>query len=87
MSIDGREVVVLTPEDYAALSASRRQLGALNSHAEQLKSELRQARALLGRVREMLAPPDGERQDDGPADPAALIEAIDEAVRRGRPRR
>jgi hypothetical protein len=44
---NGREMVLLTPEEYAALAAARRQAGALSQRLQVLTHELRQVVGVL----------------------------------------
>ncbi|WP_406070972.1 hypothetical protein [Micromonospora sp. NBC_01638] len=55
MTIDGREVAVLAVADFNRLDACRRQLGASEAQAHQLRQQLHDARRRLARLEGRLA--------------------------------
>ncbi|MDG9675845.1 hypothetical protein [Micromonospora sp. DH14] len=55
MTIDGREVAVLAVADFLRLDACRRQLGASEAQAHQLRQQLHDARRRLARLEGRLA--------------------------------
>jgi hypothetical protein len=74
-------VIVLTPDEYERLDASRRQIGAKNSRIQTLNHELQQAISLLAQIEDVLT---DERSVDGHADhraPCRLQTALLDIIR------
>jgi hypothetical protein len=61
--LEGETVVVLSPEDFEALDASRRQLGSLRARLAQVTRELRLAQDLLREVETALVADDAVAAD------------------------
>ncbi|MFF4926295.1 hypothetical protein ACFY4B_37475 [Kitasatospora sp. NPDC001261] len=55
MTLDGVDVVVLTPEQHAALESARRQLGGAQAQVARMRSDLQRGRQLLGEAERILA--------------------------------
>ncbi|MET8698042.1 hypothetical protein ABZW10_04090 [Kitasatospora sp. NPDC004723] len=54
-TVDGVQVVVLSPEQYDGLEANRRRVGGLQTLVARMKQELRHGRRLLSEVEQLLA--------------------------------
>ncbi|MBP0450702.1 hypothetical protein J5Y04_14280 [Kitasatospora sp. RG8] len=66
-TVDGVEVVVLTPEQHAGLESARRQLGGQQAQVARMKLDLHRGRQLLAEVERVLAgiPTDQSGRLDG----------------------
>ncbi|MFG2915141.1 hypothetical protein ACGF0D_19935 [Kitasatospora sp. NPDC048298] len=54
-TVDGVDVILLTPGQHAGLESARRQLGGAQAHVARLRLDLRRSQELLGEVERVLA--------------------------------
>ncbi|GIH03574.1 hypothetical protein Rhe02_16410 [Rhizocola hellebori] len=52
--VDGREFILLTPQEHAKLDAARRQAGAANARSSRLRGELTASLAVVAAIAEQV---------------------------------
>ncbi|MFJ8431164.1 hypothetical protein ACIQ9P_07660 [Kitasatospora sp. NPDC094019] len=87
VTLNGVQVVVLTPEQYDGLEATRRQLGGLRTQVSRMKQELRRGRDLLSEAEHLLAslPPDLLEGTEGGTAPGRGVPQLLTAIRAALP--
>lgn len=69
-TVDGVDVILLTPDQHAGLESARRQLGGAQAHVARLRLDLRRSQELLGEAAQVLAQLPAD-QAEASADPLA----------------
>ncbi|MEV7189183.1 hypothetical protein [Kitasatospora sp. NPDC093102] len=88
MTLNGANVVVLTPEQHAGLESARRQLGGAQAQVARMKLDLHRERQLLGEAQRVLAsiPADQIERLDGRLGPGRGLPELLADIRAALPR-
>ncbi len=88
MTLNGVDVVVLTPEQHAGLESARRQLGGAQAQVAGMKLDLRRGRQLLGEAQRVLAsiPADQIERLEGQLGPGRGVPQLIADIRAALPR-
>ncbi|MER7769074.1 hypothetical protein [Kitasatospora sp. NPDC096140] len=88
VTLNGVDVVVLTPEQHAGLASARRQLGGAQAQVARMKLDLHRKSRLLGEAERILAgiPADRIGHLDGQLDPGRTLPQLIADIRAALPR-